>query len=137
MKTFMLITLLSLGSASVAQAAPCNSKPVDSITSSSQQIVVSADKPEFTIRLQANPTTGYNWSVKRYNTRLLTLVKNEFIPPASNCIGAGGVETWVFKTNSTAFIRPTTTIIKMEYARSWEKQGGKKITFIVVTRRKN
>lgn len=127
-----LLVILSLIAMTTAFAAPCkNNTAVASQTA--QTIKVLSTAPEFTIRVNSNPTTGYSWSVKKYDLQLLTLVSNQFFPPNSNCIGASGYESWTFKANSTAFIQPISTLIEMKYARSWDKQGGNVTKFTVVT----
>lgn len=111
---------------------PCGRKmPV--ITETPQTIQINPYQPQFTLRLPANPTTGYTWALKQYDTHLLALVKNEFLPPDSNCIGASGYEIWTFKAKPAAFAKPMSTTVTLEYARSWEKQAGKVAEFTVVS----
>lgn len=134
MKIINYLGLAALLTACGTHAQPCAKAPAAVNAATSQTIEVSSAAPEFSIRLDANPTTGYRWTVKSYDSALLTLVKNEYLPPGSNCIGAGGEEIWTFKANAAAFTKPTKTLIEMEYARSWEQQGGTTVTYTVMTK---
>jgi len=133
MKKIIIMAVLGLWGTTLVQASPNRDNTMNTAVASEQQrIIVKATRPEFTLRLDANPTTGYCWSVKQYDTRLLTLINNEFLAPEGDRMGAGGIEVWTFKVNAIAFATPTTTKITMEYARPWEKQAGTKQSFTIV-----
>lgn len=133
MKTMIIMLGLTLGGVSLVQASS-NYTANMAVKPEDQAIIVKATMPEFTLRLKANPTTGYRWTVKQYDTRLLTLVKNEFLAPKRNRLGAGGIELWTFKVNVVAFAVPTTTTVTMEYARPWEKRAGTVLSFTIITK---
>ena len=82
---------------------------------SSETIEVEAGE-KFTISLQSNPTTGYNWDPE-FDSEFLILVESNFIPPSSELIGAGGVETFVFQA-----LKPGQVEVAMKYQRPWEDQ---------------
>jgi inhibitor of cysteine peptidase len=88
-------------------------------------IVVQADYPVFSIRLRANPTTGYQWHIVEYNHRLLTLAAHHFMQTTrtNQLIGAPGEEQWTFQVTPAAFKKAQETTIRLTYARPWEKAG--------------
>ncbi len=94
-----------------------------------QNISVSADKPTFVLKLKSNPTTGYTWFLRDYNSALVTPVKHSFLPPEKTLIGAPGYELWTFRVKSAGFSVPQITTVRMIYARPW--QSGDSSTQIV------
>ena len=44
-------------------------------------VVVKKDQPEFTIKLKANPTTGYTWALRDYDAKLIEPLHHVYIPP--------------------------------------------------------
>lgn len=134
MKRLITVIMAVLGCLSLIQAQGCTTAKASKMSANSNNTIeVSREAPEFTIRLDSNPTTGYSWSAKQYDGKLLTLVNSEFFPPNSNCIGASGYEIWTFRANLAAFTASTTTRIEMRYARSWEKQGDSKTATFTVS----
>jgi len=71
----------------------------------------------FTITLDSNPTTGYQWQITRQlDTGLLKLVDSKYIAPKTGLVGAPGKEEWTFKAT-----RAGKAIISFDYVRPWEK----------------
>ena len=99
-----------------------------------QDVVVTKDNPEFVIKLQSNPTTGYSWFLRQYDKRLITSVSHVFEPPQNKkLMGAPGAEVWTFRVNDAGFVTPQQTVITLIYARPWEKKPGKELQFRVST----
>lgn len=70
----------------------------------------------FTIRLEANETTGYSWrGNERYDTTCLALIENSYQPETPSRPGSGGVQQYRFRA-----LRAGTTEIRLTYKRSWE-----------------
>ena len=67
------------------------------------------------IRLQENPTTGYQWEVEAVDPQILSPVKSDFSTSVNSVIGAGGVRTFVFEAGS-----PGTTSLRLVLKRGWE-----------------
>ena len=89
-------------------------------------IMVNETSPQFTIKLRANPTTGYLWLLKNYNAQLLTLVNHHYVAPANKkMMGAPGFESWTFKATAGAMIAPRLAYIDLVYARPFELGGAK------------
>ena len=72
---------------------------------------------KFTIKLDANPTTGYEWNVSVSDESVVTLEKSEYQQGGSGAAGAGGTQVLVFKANKAG-----TATIDLVYQRSWEPQ---------------
>lgn len=98
-------------------------------------ITVTADQPQFTIKLKSNPTTGYLWFLRDYDHNLLTPLKHVFEANTDKkLMGAPGYEIWVFKMKPTAFIVPQQTVIRLIYSRPWDGDDqSKQIAFRVST----
>jgi len=70
----------------------------------------------FTISLDSNATTGYEWQFSQaIDSLILQLVSSQYEAPASNMVGAGGKQVWKFKALSSG-----TTSIALKYVRPWE-----------------
>ena len=71
----------------------------------------------FTIKLEENPTTGYQWSVSVSDESVVALDKDEYVPDDKNgeLAGSGGVRVLTFKA-----LKEGTATIGMVYERSWE-----------------
>jgi inhibitor of cysteine peptidase len=71
----------------------------------------------FTITLDSNPSTGYQWEISKQPDRsMLELVDTKYIPSEIEIPGAPGKEEWTFKT-----IKTGKAIISFDYVRPWEK----------------
>jgi inhibitor of cysteine peptidase len=79
-----------------------------------------------TVSLGSNPTTGYSWAVTEIvHPEVIEQMSNEYVTPtATNVVGAGGTEVWVFNAKDTGL-----AIIRMSYSRPWE--GGEKDLYTV------
>lgn len=114
----------------------CADKKIE-ITDPQKTIVVKASNPNFVITLSANPTTGYSWSLKSYDSDLIKPVSRKYYPPQTKLLGAGGYEKWVFAVKPAGFIVPQITNVTLIYSRSWELQGAQASNFKVVTTNDN
>lgn len=97
-----------------------------------QVIQVSQKKPNFSIQLPANPSTGYQWFLQHYNARLIQPLSSTFIHPSNNLIGSPGKSQWEFSAKNAAFIVPQSSKLRFEYRRPWEDTAVKKQTVTVV-----
>jgi inhibitor of cysteine peptidase len=95
----------------------CGSSKVTAYTESSKTIKTNVDQ-EFTISLQANPTTGYDWKTVSFDTSLITLVKKDYNQDDHSgkpLVGSGGTDFFTFKALKTG-----ETKITFIYYRPWE-----------------
>lgn len=75
---------------------------------------------EINIALDANPTTGYGWSIEKSDGALLTLKQSNYAA-SSSAIGSGGTQTLTFVAKGVG-----TANLQLKYWRSFE--GDKSIT---------
>ena len=102
--------------------AGCSSLPKQvsaDVSSSGKQVEIAAGG-SFTITLDSNATTGYNWELKGISdTAVLEKADNKYEAPASGLMGAGGKEVWTFEA-----MKAGTSTLTMEYSQPWA--GGQK-----------
>lgn len=81
-----------------------------------QARVHSIEQP-ITIKLEANPSTGYTW-MPIYNNEEVHLASKKFrsYPMGAGMAGVGGYETYTFHP-----LRDGLTSITFEYKKAWEK----------------
>jgi len=84
----------------------------------------------FTVALDANATTGYNWSQTTKDTNVVAYVDNAYAAAASDpqVVGGGGTDTFTFKA-----VGKGTTTITLVYARPWESVPPAQTRTITVT----
>ena len=96
-------------------------------TNPSEAINVGVNKG-FTIALDSNPTTGYEWQ-PTYDKTMLELVEKTYKQGETakqGMVGAGGVEYFKFKA-----LKPGEAKVTMDYKRSWEKENIEQLVFTV------
>ncbi len=72
---------------------------------------------DFSIRLAANPTTGFTWSLdSTRSTGTIRFLESTMETPGPRAVGAGGFEVWTFRA-----LKPGRARLLFRYARSWEK----------------
>jgi len=88
---------------------------------SSQVITIIPPMKGFIISLPANPTTGYQWTVKQYDSTMLTLDKQDYLRSTSQLVGAGGHARLYFSVNPVVLNtkQEKTTSVILLYARSF------------------
>ncbi|HEY5001092.1 MAG TPA: protease inhibitor I42 family protein [Candidatus Cryosericum sp.] len=84
----------------------------------------------FTIALDANMTTGYNWSQTIKDTNVVAYLDNAYVAAAADpkVVGGGGTDTFTFKA-----VGKGTTTITLIYARPWESVPPAQTRTITVT----
>jgi len=74
----------------------------------------------FTIVLESNPSTGYQWKLgKELDEKILVLESTEYEEPKSELLGKPGEERWTFKAQGLG-----RTEIVLNYVRPWEEAAG-------------
>lgn len=108
----------------------------DPYTNPTRAITVTADNPEFSIRLKSNPTTGYRWYLKPWPNTWLQVISEDYAANGSSLMGAGGEETWHFKVLPEAFNARMVLSIELVSIQPWNMKGAANSTsqtFYVVT----
>jgi len=78
--------------------------------------LVAAPGEQFTLRLDANHSTGFAWELaKPLDGAVVTLVGTEYEEATSGGVGAPGVEVWTFAAVASGW-----ATINLAYRRSWE-----------------
>jgi inhibitor of cysteine peptidase len=77
-----------------------------------------------TVKLQENPTTGYQWNLT--TTPGLKIIHDAYIPSdtTGKLVGSGGTHIWDISTETTGEQK-----IQAVYKRSWEQTTGYETTF--------
>ena len=105
------IIVVAAGLLSYKNKHPVYNSPVKNIEVKAGQRLI--------IRLDANPTTGYQWQLAQpLDPNILELVSSEYRPTETKLVGAGGKEAWTFKS-----VRPGKAKVSLKYLRPWEKDA--------------
>ena len=91
---------------------------------------VSSSQTQFTVVLQSNPTTGYQWVIQHYDQAVLKLLTTQYIPSSTQLMGASGQMMFTFDIKP-GVVRPKRLPIEFVYRRSWESQIGTKKTVVI------
>ncbi|HZU05880.1 MAG TPA: protease inhibitor I42 family protein [Chloroflexota bacterium] len=118
----LVVSMLSvpglLRLAAAQEASGCGAPAPDRSESAPAQDTLEASvEQEFSIRLPANPTTGYQWELAQpLDESILQLVSTTFErPEGPPRPGAGGTSVWTFLPLCAG-----TTTITLRYRRPWE-----------------
>ncbi|MDR3686606.1 MAG: protease inhibitor I42 family protein [Coriobacteriia bacterium] len=109
-----MVACLALGSV-LSACAPGSNSPVDLTAKDSGSRQTLAVGQQLRVTLDANPTTGYQWSVDGSLPAQLKQVGDAVYSTQSTAIGAGGSEVWTFVGAASG-----TGTMKLKYWRSFE-----------------
>lgn len=99
------------------------------VTDSTTRTMRAAAGQTFTLTLDANPTTGYQWFLSNpLDERFLRLIRNDYLPPSSSRAGQGGHQVLTFHALQTGM-----TSIALKYCRPWENADCAHFSFTIVT----
>jgi predicted secreted protein len=101
-------------------------KSADQYYTEGSQSVEIAGGEQFTIRLESNITTGYQWEVE-YDDSLLALLESEYVPDDENGPpGSGGAQFFTFEG-----LNAGVTEIVLVYKQSWMEEIDQELVFSV------
>ncbi len=102
---------------------------LNGFATNAEALNVAANNPTFLVTLPSNPTTGYQWTVTKYDQKILKLIKSQYISPHTKLIGAGGNMNFTFALKK-GMSYPKSTNMSFTYGRSWDPKSGtlKKMT---------
>jgi inhibitor of cysteine peptidase len=86
---------------------------------------------EIIIKLDANPSTGYNWSIaNEIDNSVIELVKESYkpdkVPEGKNIVGSGGTKIFVFKG-----LKKGNAYVRLEYKRPGMPKPEKEKVFLL------
>ncbi|MDF1677128.1 MAG: protease inhibitor I42 family protein [Legionellaceae bacterium] len=73
----------------------------------------------FEVKLPANPTTGFQWTLQNYDKTHFEFEKDIYMASEPNLPGAPGQHVFYFKQKEHATC-PRSTVLCFRHARSWE-----------------
>jgi predicted secreted protein len=114
-KICLTVAALMLSSCSSLQSTEDDSISRPFTAADAQHSNTIAPNRVFTIELQGNPTTGYEWSLSVEPKGVVSIKSKEFIADASGRVGVGGIMSWKLSTKKVG-----TTTMKFSYSRPWE-----------------
>lgn len=110
------ITILALIIISAGMLSACSTGHVAKLAASDAGKTINlAVGDSLSIKLEGNPTTGYNWQVTGIDLAVLQPVGQPVFKASSMMMGAGGVITLNFKA-----VAAGTTQLQLGYMRAWE-----------------
>ena len=85
--------------------------------------LVAARGERFTLRLDANHSTGFHWELARpLDAAVLAVVGTEYEEATPGKVGAGGTEVWTFEA-----VGPGWAAVNLAYRRPWEEMAPARI----------
>jgi inhibitor of cysteine peptidase len=111
------VSKIAAAAAPEAAAIPTSSTGFD-VAGGVEQIRVLAGK-QFSITLNANHTTGYNWRLaKPLDPAVLRQISDDYHAATSDAVGAPGEEVWTFESVAAGMVE-----LNFEYVRPFEKDA--------------
>ena len=122
-----IVVIVVVVAAAVVTLVLTRASGVDKVTGDTFETTVGKT---FTIALDANMTTGYNWSQHIKDEAVVAYVDNAYVAAATDpqVVGGGGTDTFTFKAVSKG-----TTTITLTYARPWESVPAIQTRTITIT----
>ena len=136
-----IICLMTIASSGCLGTVPGNHEPVQTpppapsgTPAQAGHLVVSEEQNNatvnlglnntITLRLNENPTTGFQWNLT--TSPGLVVTADNYLPSAPQLAGSGGVRTWEMKA-----VQSGTQEVKAVYRRSWEPVTGNETAFLM------
>ena len=118
------VFLVVLGLAAMALPG-CSTADTAGYFTDETQVIKVAQGGEFTIALEANPTTGYDWEYAS-PCSWIQLLDKSYQPNTPGLMGGGGTDIFRFEAQGKG-----TAQITFTYKRSWEPTYSEQKTFTV------
>jgi inhibitor of cysteine peptidase len=136
MRLILAILVLMFYTGVYAETLAAPSVPV--YTQDKLAVIVTSAQPQFIVKLKSNPTTGYGWFLRDYNSALLEPVSHGYEAATDKkLMGAPGFEIWTFRVKPSAFVVPQQSMVRFVYTRPWEAgETGMQLMFKVTMENK-
>jgi inhibitor of cysteine peptidase len=104
----------------VFAAAACRGASADKMYGKDDKDITVDFGDTFSIQLESNPTTGYDWTVSISDKDVVSLVGNEYLPEPvdTTIVGSGGVNVFTFKG-----LEKGSAVVTLIYERSFEEDS--------------
>ncbi len=102
----------------------------DAFSSSEEKLFDALTCARFEVTLPANPTTGFQWTLQKYDRERFSFEKDIYTPSKPEMPGASGKHTFYFKQKDNTSC-PKSTKIQFKHARSWEADSAACVGVIV------
>ena len=124
-KAVTLATAVALSSLSLAAFAD-------------QTVRIPENQHTFTLQLNANATTGYQWFLENYNPTYFTYLGYHYVSPSNNpngpkLMGAPGLAQFKFQVNPVFHQGPLTSQIHLVYGQPWNMTATTGTTITLVS----
>jgi inhibitor of cysteine peptidase len=77
----------------------------------------------FEVKLAANPTTGFQWTLEHYDATHVSYLKDVYVASDTTRVGVPGEHVFYFKQKNLTSA-PESTVLRFRHARSWEPNTG-------------
>ncbi len=124
MPTRPILTIAVIAALAALTGCPPRSETQEFTASDNGRSITLPDGTHFTVRLESNVTTGYQWQLAALDQAVVLNTGNRYVAPETPLPGAGGSEEWDFVAKLAGL-----TTLKMEYRRPWEQKTPPTDTF--------
>jgi predicted secreted protein len=99
------------------------SSQTDNLVDSTKPILLTKAKPYFTVALDSNPSTGYEWiyEPEHSNHLFIESIHSHYQSATNKRMGAPGKMMFTFRFKPSAFDLASTFKITLLYTRAWER----------------
>jgi inhibitor of cysteine peptidase len=84
-----------------------------------KSLLIDANCSRFEVKLPANPSTGFRWTLESYDAEHFSCLETEYVAATTARMGAPGTRVFYFKQKEGA-VCPESTTLRFLYGRSWE-----------------
>ncbi|HLB56979.1 MAG TPA: protease inhibitor I42 family protein [Coxiellaceae bacterium] len=111
-------------------------KPI--FNSPKNPIILQHNQKTFTITLPANPSTGFSWTLAKYDQRIMNPVAHKYFAPNNKkLMGAPGYVVWTFRVKKMDNLAVNQMFhVTMQYARPRTKYERTDSNFIIIVKAK-
>lgn len=126
--TFSFVVILST----------CATEKTPIFNSPKNPIIVEHNQKTFTITLPANLSTGFSWTLAKYDQRVMNPISHKYVAPKNKkLIGAPGYVVWTFLLKKMNHLVVNQVFhVTMQYTRPWTKYERTDSNFIIIVKAK-
>lgn len=95
-----------------------------------KNLVIDAHCSHFDVKLPANPSTGFRWTLESYDAEHFSYFETEYVTATTARMGASGTRIFYFKQKEGT-VCPESTSLRFSYGRSWETDSSSSTDVVV------